>query len=94
MTEEEAAAVEAETLASQEAEVGSCGTWSAWEPSGGEVCRPRISCGSYCDEYGCVANGGAYQQLQSYRVCFDQYGNYTHTEYQYKSGTTFLYCGC
>lgn len=95
MTEEEAAAVEAEALVSQEAEVGSCAGWSEWLWDGSSTtCYPRLSCGTYCDEFGnCDVNLAAYAQQYSYRVCFDQYGNYTHTEYQYRTGG-FLSCGC
>jgi hypothetical protein len=105
MTEEEAAALEAEAsraeavepeaLASQEAEVGACTTWSAYSWDGSSIaCGVRFSCGTYCDEYGnCEVNPAAYRQESSYRVCFDEYGNYTHTEYQYRRGA-FLYCGC
>lgn len=95
MTEEEAAAVEAEALSSQQAELSSCGTWSAWYWDGSSItCGVRLACGTNCDEYGyCEVNPAAYKQEYSYRTCFDQYGNYTHTEYQYKRGA-YLYCGC
>lgn len=104
MTEEEAAAVEAEAaqvsvepeaLATQEAETYACTNWSAYAWDGSSItCAIVLRCGTVCDEYGnCEVNPAAFQELSSYRVCFDQYGNYTHTEYQYKQGS-FLYCGC
>jgi hypothetical protein len=105
MTEQEAAAVEAEAaqavpveneaLASQEAEVGSCANWSGWYWDGSSItCGRVLRCGTYCDEYGnCDVNPAAFQQLYRYRACFDQWGNYTHTEYQYTQGS-YLYCGC
>ncbi|QSQ22510.1 hypothetical protein JY651_46620 [Pyxidicoccus parkwayensis] len=39
-----------------------------------------------------VPNPGTFAETYSYRVCFDQYGNYTHTEYQYSS--SLMACGC
>ncbi|QSQ28575.1 hypothetical protein JY651_47850 [Pyxidicoccus parkwayensis] len=39
-----------------------------------------------------VYRPGTFAETSSYRVCFDQYGNYTHTEYQYSS--TLVTCGC
>ena len=95
MTQEEAAAAEAEALVSQEAELGSCANWSGWYWDGYSIsCGVRLSCGTSCDEYGqCEVNPAAYKQEYSYRTCFDQYGNYTHTEYQYRRGS-FSYCGC
>ncbi|HZI15036.1 MAG TPA: hypothetical protein VE153_31990 [Myxococcus sp.] len=98
---------EAEALASQEAAVSSCGTWSAWYPTGNTQCRPRASCGiyGYCvpsdsfpqDESCPPGQARIYdthstqEEWASYRVCFDQYGNYSHTEYQYRY--YFMYCG-
>ncbi len=94
MTEEETA-VEDEALASQTAAVGSCAGWSAWGWDGySTTCGVRLSCGTYCDEFGnCGVNPASYEQEYSYRVCFDQYGNYAYTEYQYRSGS-YLSCGC
>nr|WP_240359565.1 hypothetical protein [Pyxidicoccus trucidator] len=37
-------------------------------------------------------NPGTFAQQESYRVCFDAAGNYTHTEYQYQ--TALSTCGC
>jgi hypothetical protein len=96
MTEEETAAVEDEALASQAAALGSCANWSGWDWNGHSfTCFPgRLSCGTYCDEYNnCDVNPATYRLEQSYRVCFDQYGNYTHTEYQYRRGS-YVSCGC
>jgi hypothetical protein len=95
MPEEEAAAVEGETLTSQTAALSSCANWSGWYWDGHSAsCGVRLSCGTDCDEYGnCYVNPASYKQEYSYRVCFDQYGNYTHTEYQYRNGA-FLSCGC
>ncbi len=91
--EETAAADEA--LASQAAALGSCANWSGWEWDGTSfTCGPRLSCGTYCDEFNnCDVNPARYKQEYSYRVCFDQNGNYTHTEYQYRKGN-YLSCGC
>lgn len=95
MTEQEAAAEEAEALATQEAEAGSCANWSGWSWDGTSVtCAPRLSCGTYCDEFGhCDANPATVTREHRYRVCFDQWGNYTHTEYEYW-GSDVLHCGC
>lgn len=49
----------------------------------------------YCDDGSTpvrVANPGTYAETYSYRVCFDEAGNYTHTEYQYSS--SLVTCGC
>src|SRR5262245_15045235 len=76
--EEEAAAVEVEALTSQTPSVGSCANWSSWYWDGYSVtCGVRLSCGTYCDDFGnCDVNPASYKQEYSYRVCFDQYGNY------------------
>jgi hypothetical protein len=96
MTEEEAAAVEAEALVSQEAEVGACTNWSSyyWDGSSINCDGVRLGCGTWCDEYGnCGVNPATFQTLTSYRTCYDQWGNYTHTEYRYTTGS-YLHCGC
>lgn len=95
VVEQEAAAAEGEALAPQTAAVGSCAGWSAWGWDGySTTCGVRLACGTYCDENGnCYVNPASYEQDYSYRVCFDQSGNYAYTEYQYRSGT-FLSCGC
>ncbi|RKH37945.1 hypothetical protein D7V93_41575 [Corallococcus llansteffanensis] len=121
MTPEEAAAEEAAALATVEAELGSCGTWSSWTNTGATTCDSMTTCGYYwaCeasakgDDAGSVAGGGSENlipvcppgespvrrynlgkslQQSSYRVCFNEAGTYTHTEYQYQyvAGT----CGC
>ncbi|WP_147450319.1 hypothetical protein [Corallococcus carmarthensis] len=46
MTPEEAAADEA-ALATSEAALGSCGTWSGWANTGATTCQPNASCGNY-----------------------------------------------
>jgi hypothetical protein len=94
--EEEATAVKSEALASQTSVVGSCTNWSGWSWDGSSTTcgGVRLSCGTYCDEFGnCDVNPSSIKQEYSYRVCFDQNGNYTHTEYQYQNGG-FLHCGC
>jgi hypothetical protein len=96
MTEEEATAVASEELVSQTSTVGSCANWSGWAWDGtSATCNGvRLSCGTFCDEFGnCGVNPATTKQEYSYRVCFDQNGNYTHTEYQYRDGA-FLHCGC
>jgi hypothetical protein len=121
MTEEEAAALEAEALATSSADLGSCAGWSQWYNTGATSCGTHSTCGYTwsCDYYvrggesGLAAGGGTeeqayycddgspayriynpatFSQQESYRVCFDQYGNYTHTEYQYTSVKSS--CGC
>ncbi len=123
MTEEEAAAVEAEALASQEAEVGACTNWTTeWYNTGTPWCEGSTACGSYweCEPYARKDNtesalagnpedeniiycpdgytpvrygrDATFTQQYSYRVCFDEAGNYTHTEYQYRNARTA--CGC
>jgi hypothetical protein len=74
---------------------GSCGTWSSWSWDGYSIeCGVRLACGTYCDEYGnCEVNPASYRQEYSYRVCFDQNGNYLNTEYQYRKGS-LIGCGC
>ena len=95
MTEEEATALESEALASQKAELGSCTNWSEWYWDGSSTtCGVRLSCGTYCDGYTCEVNPAAFKLMSSYRVCFDQNGNYTHTEYQAPRQGGFLSCGC
>ncbi|RKG82458.1 hypothetical protein [Corallococcus terminator] len=47
MTPEEAAAEEALALATSEAELGSCGTWSGWTNTGVTSCAPKNTCGGY-----------------------------------------------
>ena len=93
--EQEATAVEGEALASQTAAAGSCAGWSAWDWDGSStICGVRFTCGTYCDEFGnCGVNPASYEQEYSYRVCFDQNGNYSYTEYQYQLGP-YLSCGC
>jgi hypothetical protein len=49
----------------------------------------------YCpDGYEPVRRGkdATFAEQYSYRVCFDEAGNYTHTEYQYRGARTA--CGC
>ncbi|CAM3189445.1 hypothetical protein G4177_33665 [Corallococcus sp. ZKHCc1 1396] len=62
MTPEEAAAEEAMALASVEAELGSCGTWSGWSNTGASSCAPQSSCGFYwvCEPW---AKGGDPESL-------------------------------
>lgn len=74
---------------------GSCGSWSSWSWDGQSTsCGVRLACGTYCDEYGnCDVNPASHRREYSYRVCFDQYGNYLNTEYQYRNGG-FVACGC
>ena len=101
MTEEETAAeqevssVKGEALAPQTAAGGSCANWSGWDWDGySTTCNVRLACGTYCDEFGnCDVNPATYEQQYSYRVCFDQFGNYAYTEYQYRQGP-YLSCGC
>lgn len=121
MTEEEAAALEAEALSTSSAELGSCAGWSEWYNTASSYCGTHTSCGYTwsCDYLaregsdGLAAVGGGEQQLyycddgsvgykiynpatktqqESYRACFDQYGGYTHTEYQHQYAMTS--CGC
>ncbi|MFP2908332.1 hypothetical protein ACLESD_25425 [Pyxidicoccus sp. 3LFB2] len=116
---EELASVDTETLASSEAELGSCANWSEWSNTGQAYCDYR-SCGFrwecgyvrnpngdtsaraeqdeniiYCED-GTVAmrvyNPGTFSEQSSYRVCFNEAGTYTHTEYQYRS--VLATCGC
>ncbi|WP_253908908.1 hypothetical protein [Corallococcus exiguus] len=47
MTPEEAAAEETATLATAEAALDSCGTWSSWSNTGATACEPSSTCGSY-----------------------------------------------
>lgn len=105
MTEEEAVALEDEGVALDEQALvtsttevdlcgSSCGTWSGWCWDGAISCSPRLACGTNCGDYGeCTVNPGSYRQEYRYRTCLDQYGNYSHTEYQYQQGS-FLQCGC
>ncbi|CAM3190246.1 hypothetical protein G4177_33715 [Corallococcus sp. ZKHCc1 1396] len=122
MTPEEAAAEEAAALATVEAELGSCGTWSSWTNTGTTSCAPSTMCDFYwvCerllkedDAESILGEGGSVNrppvcpsgqtavrryesgrsnQQSSYRVCFNDAGTYTHTEYQYQ--TVFSTCGC
>ncbi|WP_375771485.1 hypothetical protein NR798_11450 [Archangium gephyra] len=117
MTEEEAAALEAESMNTSAAELGSCAGWSEWSATGGSYCGSHSTCGYtwscdylrnggttamdvnqqiyYCDDGSPaykVYNPATFSEQSSYRVCFDQYGNYTHTEYQYQYAKSA--CGC
>ncbi|MCY1041286.1 hypothetical protein OV208_08145 [Corallococcus sp. bb12-1] len=122
MTPEEAAAEEALALATSEAELGSCGTWSGWTNTGASSCGATTSCGFYwvCEPFAkegdpesLVGGGGIegaapscpigetarrynylgrFNQQSSYRVCFNEAGTYTHTEYQYQN--IFNTCSC
>ncbi|WP_147447244.1 hypothetical protein [Corallococcus sp. CA054B] len=47
MTPEEAAAEETAALATSEAELASCGTWSGWTNTGVSSCQPNSACGNY-----------------------------------------------
>ncbi|MDC0710280.1 hypothetical protein POL68_17525 [Stigmatella sp. ncwal1] len=121
-TEEESAAMEAETLTTSEADLSSCAGWSEWYFSGPGYCGTHSTCGFtwscdyllhggegeskatsgdmeklayYCED-GSLAykiyNPATFDTQESYRTCFDQYGNYTHTEYQYRYAKSA--CGC
>jgi hypothetical protein len=94
-TDDEELAADEQALTSPTTLAGSCGTWSSWSWDGqSATCGVRLSCGTYCDQNGvCEVNPASNKLESSYRVCFDQYGNYTHTEYQYRSGG-FIACGC
>lgn len=96
VTEDEATSTaESELEAASLAALGSCAGWSQWIWDGSSTtCGIRFACGTNCDEVGnCEVNPASYKQEYSYRVCFDQNGNYSHTEYQYRQGG-FLLCGC
>jgi len=120
MTEQEAAS--SEVLATSEAELGWCGTWTTeWYNSGNSYCDESLSCGYYGDcvpyarqgDESALAGGqedenviycpegyepirrgkdATFAEQYSYRVCWNEYGQYTHTEYQYRSTRTA--CGC
>ncbi|RKH59230.1 hypothetical protein D7W81_27650 [Corallococcus aberystwythensis] len=62
LTPEEAAAEETAALATSEAALASCGTWSSWTNTGATSCEPRSTCGS---EWRCEPNlkGGDAQSL-------------------------------
>jgi hypothetical protein len=79
----------------------SCGYyWSCdpWMRGGGETALaggPAEENIIYCpDGYDPVRHGkdATFSEQYSYRVCFDEAGNYTHTEYQYRYTRTA--CGC
>jgi hypothetical protein len=84
-----------QALTEEAALTGSCGTWSSWSWDGqSATCGVRLACGTYCDPNGiCDVNPASFQREYSYRVCFDQFGNYLNTEYQYRNGR-FIACGC
>ncbi len=93
MTEHEASTVEAEALASQGAELSSCDNWSGWYLDGSLICDVRLACGTVCTDYECAVNPASFKKEISHRVCHDQYGNYTHTEFQERKAG-FVSCGC
>ncbi len=57
MTEEEAAAMEAEAMTTSEADLGSCATWSEWSYAGPGYCGTHSTCGfTWSCDY--MARGG------------------------------------
>ena len=70
---------------------GACTNWSSFSYCGDPYCGYALGCGE-CDEWRCEPGGPAEKQdLERYRVCFDQQGQ-PCTEYQ-RSSTTGA-CGC
>jgi hypothetical protein len=71
-----------------------CGGWAdgSKDAADGETPEGLIP---YCEDGSTpirVNRLSTYNLRQSYRVCFDAYGNYTHTEYM--TDTAFGTCGC
>jgi hypothetical protein len=73
----------------------SCDSYARGGESGpsamGNVEEQIYYCGDGTPAYK-IINPATFSMQESYRVCFDQYGNYTHTEYQYQSAMST--CGC
>jgi hypothetical protein len=84
----------------QTCEYRGCGSYLTCDPEyiKGQDGAAKVNDGEnmlYCPDGGPawrVYNPGTFNETYSYRVCFDQYGNYTHTEYQYSSALAA--CGC
>ena len=72
-------------------EYGSCAGWSSFSDCGEQYCGYAVGCG-LCDEWQCEYGGPALRQdLERYRVCFNQYSQ-PCTEYQRSSSN--YGCGC
>lgn len=72
-------------------EYGSCAGWSSVYDCGDQYCGYAVGCG-LCNEWQCEYGGPALRQdVERYRVCFDQFAN-ACTEYQRSSSN--YGCGC